>query len=106
MIKILKVIGVAANKSDLFGNEDDEIVTEQEGMKFAKGINATFKQTSAYLNKGIQELFRELGLKYLQNTFQNQTNEKETKSTNAGKLKIENKSPKKNKDNGNSGCCK
>ena len=107
MINILIVIGVAANKCDLFGQE---VVTEKEGIEFAKEINATFKQTSAYSNIGIQELLRELGLRYLQKKFQTQTNEKDTKckhnNTNNGNVKIENKSSKNNKENGNKGCCK
>ena len=56
------VLGIAGNKYDLF---DDEDVPEEEARDFAKSIDAVFGYTSAQNNSGIDELFEELGKKYL-----------------------------------------
>ena len=60
------VIGIAGNKSDLY---DDEAVPEQEAREFAKSIGAIFSLTSAQNNSGINELFINLGRKYLDPNF-------------------------------------
>ena len=57
------IFGVAANKCDLF---QDEKVSEAEGKKFAKSIDAVFFLTSCKESIGIDELFAECGKKYLQ----------------------------------------
>lgn len=55
---------MAANKSDLY---HDEEVSEQEGMKLAKEINAIYQQTSAKSDSGsIDELFINIGKKILE----------------------------------------
>jgi GTPase SAR1 family protein len=55
---------LAANKSDLY---HDEEVSEQEGMKLAKEINAIYQQTSAKSDSGsIDELFINIGKKILE----------------------------------------
>ena len=51
------VFGIAANKSDLYKQEE---VDENEAREFAKKINSSFKLTSALENKGINELFDEV----------------------------------------------
>ena len=56
------VTAVAGNKSDLYEQEE---VSEQEARDFAKSIGAIFCLTSAQNNSGINELFRNLGRKYL-----------------------------------------
>ena len=56
------VIGIAGSKSDLY---DNEAVPEQEARVFAKSIDAVFGLTSARNNTGIDELFKELGKKFL-----------------------------------------
>jgi len=56
------VIGIAGSKSDLY---DNEAVPEQEAREFAKSIDAVFGLTSARNNTGIDELFKELGKKFL-----------------------------------------
>ena len=56
------VLGVAGNKSDLYENEE---VSEQEAREFAKSIGAIFCLTSAQSNSGIEELFEEMGKKFL-----------------------------------------
>ena len=56
------VMGIAGNKSDLYENEE---VSEQEAREFAKSIGAIFCLTSAQSNSGIEELFEEMGKKFL-----------------------------------------
>ena len=55
-------MGIAGNKFDLFSIEE---VTEEEGKKFAKEIGAFFFLTSAKESIGIEELFKEVGKKFL-----------------------------------------
>ena len=57
------VLGIAGNKSDLY---DEEAVSEQEARDYAKSIDAVFSLTSAQNNSGINELFKDLGRKYLE----------------------------------------
>ena len=59
---IIIVIGLAANKSDLYEKEQ---VSEKDGREYAKKIGAIFKQTSACTGIGINELFNSLGSKFL-----------------------------------------
>lgn len=61
------VLAVAANKSDLI---DSEQVDEKTGREFAKEIGAIFKSTSAKNQKGIEELFKDVGSKYLDPNFE------------------------------------
>ena len=56
------VLGVAGNKSDLYEKEE---VPEQEAREYAKSIGAIFCLTSAQSNSGINELFEEMGKKFL-----------------------------------------
>ena len=56
------VIGIAGNKSDLY---DEEVVSEQEARDFAKSIGAVFGLTSAQGNTGINELFKDMAIKFL-----------------------------------------
>ena len=61
------VLAVAANKSDLI---DTEQVDEKTGRAFAKEIGAIFKSTSAKNQKGIEELFKDIGNKYVDPNFE------------------------------------
>ncbi len=56
------VLAVAANKVDLYENEQ---VEESYGREFADDIGAYFKYTSAKLNSGVEDLFKELGKRVL-----------------------------------------
>ena len=56
------VLAIAANKSDLIG---EEVVSEGEVRKYAQEIGAIFMSTSAYNSSGIDELFKEVGHKFL-----------------------------------------
>ena len=60
------VLGVAGNKCDLY---EDEQVKESEARQFAEQIGAIFKLTSAQNNTGINELFHDVGNKYLDPNF-------------------------------------
>ena len=60
------VIGLCGNKSDLYENEE---IPEEEARQFASKIGAVFKLTSASENIGIDELFYELGGKFLDPNF-------------------------------------
>ena len=60
------VLGVAGNKCDLYESED---VKESEARQFADEIGAIFELTSAQNNTGINELFFEVGNKYLDPNF-------------------------------------
>ena len=55
-------MGVVGNKFDLFSIEE---VTEDEGNKFSQDIGAFFYLTSAKESIGINDLFKEIGEKYL-----------------------------------------
>ena len=64
------IIGVAANKCDLY---DSEAVSEDDARKFASDIGALFKLTSASINQGIDELFKELGIRVLDSNNKNKS---------------------------------
>jgi ABC-type antimicrobial peptide transport system permease subunit len=57
------ILALIGNKTDLYENEQ---VSDEEGKKFAKQINAIFKTTSALSNIGINWLFENLGKKISQ----------------------------------------
>ena len=61
------VLGIAGNKCDLYENEN---VPEAEAREFADKIGAIFELTSAQNNTGINELFQNVGNKYLDPNFQ------------------------------------
>ena len=86
-------MGIAGNKFDLFSIEE---VTEEEGRKFAKEIGAFFYLTSAKESIGIEDLFREVGKKFIDNKNNNSYNNDNLAST-----KLSNDALKKNKKN----CC-
>ena len=56
------VIGLAANKCDLYEYEE---VNDEELSQYAKSINAVYKQTSALQSTGINDLFDMIGHKIL-----------------------------------------
>ena len=61
------VLGIVGNKSDLY---EVEAVSEPEAREFAKNIGAIFGLTSAQNNTGINELFSDVGNKFLDPSFQ------------------------------------
>ena len=90
------VIGIAGNKSDRY---DDEEVPEQEAREFAESIGAVFSLTSAQNNSGIDELFKDMGKKYLDN--QNQELKQNTIKLDRNDVAKGNKEQKNTKS-----CCK
>lgn len=56
------VVALAANKSDLYEAEE---VDEESGRAFAKELGAIFKLTSCKNQTGIEDLFRDIGCKFL-----------------------------------------
>ena len=90
------VIGIAANKCDLYDNEQ---VSEDEARNFANEIGAVFKLTSASTNQGIEELFKGVGCKVLDPNYSSEDAEKKNKIVlNDDKDKDKNTKKKK-------GCC-
>lgn len=66
------ILCVAANKSDLF---DDEQVKEEEGRAFAESFNAPFISTSAFTRKGIDDLFQSIGEIFIKRSEQDNSQE-------------------------------
>lgn len=60
------VLGLAANKSDLY---EEERVSEEIARDFANDINALFMYTSACKFTGIDELFYNVGCRYIDPNF-------------------------------------
>ena len=86
------VLGVAGNKCDLYENEQ---VQEDEAREWAKEIGAVFELTSAQNNTGINDLFLNVGYKYLDPSFkpeieignkEDKENKEETKEDNNNKI--------------------
>ncbi len=103
------IIGLAANKSDLF---DSEKIPEEKARKFANEIGAIFRLTSACTSVGIEELFHSVGCKYLDPNYRDDGNLKGSQ-TNVVKPISEAEEPKGKKLDKNNlkvgkkkkGCC-
>ena len=96
------VLGVAGNKCDLYESEE---VKEDEAREWAKGIGAVFELTSAQNNTGINDLFLNVGYKFLDPHFkpeieignkEDKENKEETKEDNNNKIVLDKKDLKKN----------
>ena len=81
----LKIIALIGNKVDKYLEEE---VSEEEGKKFAKEINAVFKRTSALNGTGIEDLFEELVDKYL-SELKNEISKDEINTTKEGNITIQ-----------------
>ena len=92
------VLGLAANKSDL---DENESISEEMARNFAKEINAIFMYTSAYSFIGIDELFHNVGCKYIDPNYKDEEiSLKDVKNTIKSKIddtKIGDKDNKKEK---------
>ncbi|MCQ2821181.1 MAG: GTP-binding protein [archaeon] len=60
------VLAIAANKSDLY---EHEAVSEADGRAFAKQLGAIFRFTSCKNKEGVEELFVDVGNKFLDPNF-------------------------------------
>ena len=89
------IIALVGNKCDLY---EEENVKETEGRKYAEEIGAIFKLTSAQNNTGIEELFHQVGLKYLEQVY----NIKPESGNKNDKIVINKNDIKKDK---NKSCC-
>ena len=86
------VLGLAGNKCDLIENE---MIGEEKARNLAKEMNAIFEPTSAAKNIGIEQLFHNLGCKYIDPNYKaNEINSNEFKE----KADNENKHVKIEKD--------
>ena len=83
------VLGLAGNKCDLF---EKEVINEEQAKSLASEMNAIFEQTSAAKNIGIDQLFHNLGCKYIDPNYK--TEETSKKVENKPKEEIENKKKK------------
>jgi len=79
------VLGIAGNKCDLYEQEE---VNENQAREFAQSIGAIFALTSAQNNSGINELFRDVGNKYLDPNFQQKLEEEKEEKKQEGQTNI------------------
>ena len=94
------IYAVVGNKNDLYMNEK---VDKEEVRDFSNEINATFRFTSAVQNTCIDELFKELGKKYVKSDFMKEIGpeyfDKESRNSSFHLEKNDNNNTKKKK------CC-
>ena len=100
------ILALAGNKSDLYLEEQ---VNDNEGKNLAKNINAIYLRTSAKLNSSIDELFNNIGNKYLNPEMEiisNLTKEEMIqKSEQSRRDKIRIKNDINNNNRGKKKCC-
>ena len=100
---IIIVLGLFGNKSDLFEKEQ---VPEAEARNYAKEIGAIFKLSSACNGTGIEELFKAIGCKFLNQNYKEDeegsgSGTGEQSSNDEGKVKLDaNKAKKTTKKKG------
>ena len=73
----VEIIGVIANKSDLY---EEKIIDETEGENYAKSINATFYETSAMDYERVSAAFEGLTKKYVEKKDKEEKKRKEEES--------------------------
>ena len=91
------VIGIAANKIDLY---EKEVIDEETGRKLAKDIGALFASISAKNRDGIEELFLEVGNCYLDPNYL-YSDEALEEAERMKQMKVEATKIKENKEEGN-----
>ena len=97
------ILGIAGNKSDLY---DHEQVDKNEVKEFCEDINSVFKYTSAQDNYGIDDLFKELGNKFIHSNFMKEIRENCSDNMEENeKVKIEDKKKKEFINKNKKGCC-
>ena len=96
------IFGIAANKNDLY---EYEKVDKDEVKDFCQQINSILCFTSAKDNCRTDELFKELGIKFINSDFMKEIREKNIeKKEEVEKIKL-NENKKEAKKNGKKGCC-
>ena len=94
---------MAGNKSDNYIKEE---VDENESKALAKELNAIYLRTSAKLNNSIDELFNNIGLKFLKSDLEITSNlTKEEMIQKSEKLRRDKIKNKANVNNNKKGCC-
>ena len=104
IILLIIVIGLAGNKSDLINNEQ---VTEEEALELSKTIGVTtFRLTSAIEGYGINEIFKNIGLKLLDPDYKDKYNDDDNNDQipKNGTIKLDINQAKENNSN-NKYCC-
>ena len=96
------VIGMAANKCDLFEKEQ---VPEAEARKFADEIGATFNLTSALTGGGIDDIFKNIGLKILNPDYNFDNSKQPGKSVKENTIKITQDDANQKKEDKKKKCC-
>ena len=96
------VIGLVGNKVDRF---EEEAVPENDARDFADKIGAVFELTSAQNNTGINEIFEDVGNKYLDPNFQQQIKILEEEKMKEGKTESITLDQTKVKEKTKKGCC-
>ena len=86
------ILAIVGNKSDLYETEQ---ISEKEAREFAESINAIYELTSAQNNSGIQQLFEDVGMKYLAPDFQEKIEEEQKEKKVETNIKITKKNVKK-----------
>ena len=79
------MLSVAGNKSDLYELEEIE---ENQVREFAQIIDTIFALISPRNNSGINELFRDIGNKYLYPKFQQKFEEEKEEKKQEGQINI------------------
>ena len=97
------IVSIAANKFDLY---NEEKVSEDEARKFAKEKGLMFRCTSALTAEGIDDLFKDVGSKYLDPNYNpddnnNNNNNKENNNNNNNNKDFENIEKTKDDNNDN-----
>ncbi len=88
------ILAVVANKNDLYA---DQVVSDEDGQKFADDIGAIFQSTSALSDSGIGKLFDHIGRKYIDDDYDYKELDNKAKDKYEKKLKNQNQ----NKDDKN-----
>lgn len=89
-------MGIAANKCDLY---DKEQVNEEKARSFAKKIGAIFRITSAVDSTGIDQLFRDLGKKFLDPNYKPIDEDDDDDNNNGDDAKEKKKNEKEEENN-------
>ena len=97
------ILGIAGNKSDLY---EYEKVDKNEVKEFSKEINSVLRFTSAKNNCLIDELFDELGKKFVNSNFMKDIRENCSDNIEEEEnIKVEEKKNKENISKDKKGCC-
>ena len=83
----VEMIGIIANKSDLY---EEQVISKEEGEKYAKSINGFFYETSAMDYESVSNAFEDLTKKYVEKKDEEERKIKEEKEKKINELKKNN----------------